>query len=286
MPLSPTEMYPAQAPQITVRTLTLRTGIQMRIAEHGPLHGPTVVMLHGWGALLYMYRHALDRLPAAGFRTVAVDLRGYGLSDKPTADDSYSLMAYQADIDALLDELGADRVALVGHSMGGGLALRYALTRPQRVSKLALINPSGLSAVPYLRLLQSVPAPLLAAIGSTLVPRWAIGWILRHIAYTDASLVTERDIDEYWAPTQRLGYVHAARADTFPNAVLEALASGRAVVGTAVGGSHARDTWRARPLTSHLERRGCKTAQQSCGTCSWCTLPTRGTPRSRVCDVG
>ena len=212
MPLSPTEMYPAQAPQITVRTLTLRTGIQMRIAEHGPLHGPTVVMLHGWGALLYMYRHALDRLPAAGFRTVAVDLRGYGLSDKPTADDSYSLMAYQADIDALLDELGADRVALVGQSMGGGLALRYALTRPQRVSKLALINPSGLSAVPYLRLLQSVPAPLLDAIGSTLVPRWAIGWILRHIAYTDASLVTERDIDEYWAPTQRLGYVHAARA--------------------------------------------------------------------------
>jgi pimeloyl-ACP methyl ester carboxylesterase len=212
MPLSPTEMYPAQAPHIAVRTLTLRTGIQMRIAEHGPVHAPTVVMLHGWGALLYMYRHALERLPAAGFRTVAVDLRGYGVSDKPTADGSYSLMAYEADIDALLDELGADRVALVGQSMGGGLALRYALTRPQRVSKLGLINPSGLSAVPYLRLLQSIPPPLLDAIGSSLVPRWAIGWILRHIAYTDASLVTERDIDEYWAPTQRPGYVHAARA--------------------------------------------------------------------------
>jgi pimeloyl-ACP methyl ester carboxylesterase len=212
MPLSPTEMYPAQAPHVAVRTLTLRTGIQMRIAERGPLNGPTVILLHGWGALLYMYRHALERLPAAGFRTIAVDLRGYGLSDKPTADGTYSLMVYQADIDALLDELGADRVALVGQSMGGGLALRYALTRPHRVSKLALINPTGLSAVPYLKLLQSVPTRLLDAIGTTLVPRWAIGWILRHIAYTDGSLVTERDIDEYWAPTQRAGYVHAARA--------------------------------------------------------------------------
>ena len=211
MPLSPTEMYPAQTPHIAVRTLTLRTGIQMRIAERGPLHGPTVVMLHGWGALLYMYRHALERLPLAGFRTVAVDLRGYGLSDKPTAAGSYSLIAYQADLDALIDELGVERVALVGQSMGGGLALRYALTRPQRVSRLALINPSGLSAVPFLKLLQSVPTRLLDAIGPALVPRWAIAWILRHIAYNNALAVTERDIDEYWAPTQRAGYVHAAR---------------------------------------------------------------------------
>ena len=42
-----------------------------------------VVMLHGWGASLYMYRHALDRLPRPGLRAIAVDLRGYGLSDKP-----------------------------------------------------------------------------------------------------------------------------------------------------------------------------------------------------------
>jgi pimeloyl-ACP methyl ester carboxylesterase len=60
-----------------VRTLTLRSGIRTRIAERGPLDAPPVVMLHGWGASLYMYRHAFERLPASGLRTIAVDLRGY-----------------------------------------------------------------------------------------------------------------------------------------------------------------------------------------------------------------
>ena len=53
---------------------------------------------------------------------------------------------------------------------------------------------------------------MLDGIGTALVPRWAIGWILRHIAYSQPSLVTESDVDEYWAPTQLAGYVHASRA--------------------------------------------------------------------------
>jgi pimeloyl-ACP methyl ester carboxylesterase len=53
---------------------------------------------------------------------------------------------------------------------------------------------------------------VLNALGPRLVRRWAIEWILKRLAYGDASLVTERDIDEYWAPTQLAGFVHAARA--------------------------------------------------------------------------
>ena len=59
MPLSPAEMYPARAPDVTARVLELRTGIRMRVAERGPIGAPTIVMLHGWGASLYMFRHAL-----------------------------------------------------------------------------------------------------------------------------------------------------------------------------------------------------------------------------------
>ena len=83
--LSPSEMFPAFAPHIAVRTVALRSGVRVRVAESGPSDGRPVVMLHGWGASLYMFRHALDRFPRAGIRAIAVDLRGYGLSDKPPA---------------------------------------------------------------------------------------------------------------------------------------------------------------------------------------------------------
>jgi pimeloyl-ACP methyl ester carboxylesterase len=212
MPLSPSEMYPAGVTDVRVRTLSLRSGIRMRVAERGPLDAPALVMLHGWGGSLYMFRHALERFPALGFRTIAIDLRGYGLSDKPLDANSYSLKSYSADLDALLDDLGEKPVALVGQSMGGGLALRYAIAHPSRVSKLALINPTGLSHVPYINVLQYAPSFVFDALGPHLVRRWAVAWILRRLAYGDASLVTARDVDEYWAPTQLAGFVHAAQA--------------------------------------------------------------------------
>jgi pimeloyl-ACP methyl ester carboxylesterase len=205
-------MFPASAPNITVRFITLRTGVCLRVAESGPASGTPVVMLHGWGASLYMYRHALERFPMKGIRTIAVDLRGYGLSDKPLTGDAYSLNTYCSDLDALLDELSLSTTALVGQSMGGGLALRYALSRHDRISKLGLINPTGLARVPYIGVLQLLPTAMVDALGSRAIPRWLVALILRRLAYGDPSAVTQRDIDEYWAPTQLPGFVHAARS--------------------------------------------------------------------------
>jgi pimeloyl-ACP methyl ester carboxylesterase len=212
MPLSPSEMYPAGVVDVRVRTLSLRSGIRMRVAERGPSNAPRLVMLHGWGGSLYMYRHALERFPALGFRTVAVDLRGHGLSDKPLAPNSYSLKSHFADLDALLDDLGGSPIVLVGQSMGGGIALRYTIANPSRISRLVLINPTGLSQVPYIQLLRLTPSFFFDALGPRLVRRWGVAWILKRLAYGDGSLVTEHDIDEYWAPTQLAGFVHAAHA--------------------------------------------------------------------------
>ena len=96
--------------------------------------------------------------------------------------------------------------------MGGGLALRYALARPERVSTLVLINPTGLVPSRTSPLLRHSPAAIVDALGARLVPRWMIRFILRRLAYGDPTIVTERDVDEYWAPTQLPGFVHAARA--------------------------------------------------------------------------
>ena len=185
--------------------------MSLRVIESGPPQGLPVVMLHGWGASAYMYRHALELLPSLGMRSLAVDLRGHGLSDKPTGVGSYTLDAYCAELDALLDLLALPRVALIGQSMGGGIALHYALRNPTRVERLVLVSPVGLVPIAYLHALQIVPRSVVTSFGRRLAPRYFIEFLLRHVAYGDPTRPTERDVDEYWAPTQLPGFVPAAR---------------------------------------------------------------------------
>lgn len=184
----------------------------MRVVEGGLPSGGPVVLLHGWGACAYSFRHAFDLLGRHGFRVVAADLRGFGLSDKPSASGAYSLANHREDLDQLLDALAIERAALVGHSMGGGIALQYAFDRPERVAALALIGPTNLVDIPMLRLPKLAPRFLARLLGRRMVPRVAIEMILRWIAYGNASLVTDDVIDEYWAPTQLPGYAYAARS--------------------------------------------------------------------------
>jgi pimeloyl-ACP methyl ester carboxylesterase len=186
-PLSPAALFPAGISQFTSRLVSLATGVRLRVVESGPLAGPPVVMLHGWGACAYTFRHALASLPTHGFRAIAVDLRGHGLSDRPSVSGAYTLDAYAADLAALQDLLELPRVALLGHSMGGGLALRYALQRPQRVSALALVNPTGLVDVRWVALMRLVPRAMVQALGERLVPRWLVAFIMRRLAFADAS---------------------------------------------------------------------------------------------------
>jgi pimeloyl-ACP methyl ester carboxylesterase len=195
---------------VDVRFIRLGTGVTVRVAESGPVHGVPLVMLHSWGGSLYMWRYAFDILPAFGIRTIGVDLRGFGLSDRPRERDAYRLDAYCADVDALFDALGVARGALLGHSMGGALAFHYALRRPDRVSRLAVINPAGLTRLIYPTVARAVPRAAIATLSERVISRSLINFILRRLVYGDSSKVTERDVDQYWSPTQLPGFVHAA----------------------------------------------------------------------------
>lgn len=210
-PLSPDEIFPAGSPDIVQRFLTLRSGVRVRIAESGPSSGVPIVMLPGWGGTIYMYRHAFDALARAGFRVIAADLRGFGLSDRPRKRGAYVLDSYIEDLLGLLDALGLENPMIAGQSMGGGVVVRFAQRHPERVSRIVLINPVGLVPLRFMPLLRMTPR-FLAVLGRRLVPRAMIRFILKYLAYGDPSLVSERDIDEYWAPTQLPGYVYAARA--------------------------------------------------------------------------
>jgi pimeloyl-ACP methyl ester carboxylesterase len=212
-PLPPDQLFPAHHSDIAQRFVDLPSGIRLRIAEAGPADGDPVLLIHGWGANLYMYRHGLDALPRLGKRAIAVDLRGFGLSSRVRRRrGAYSLDEYIGDLLALLDALELSRPAIIGQSMGGGLALRFALRHEGRVSRVVLINPSSLVPIRFLPIVRTMPRALVAALGRRLVPRWAIAFTLRRIAYGNPKIVTEQDIDEYWSPTQLPGYTAAARA--------------------------------------------------------------------------
>lgn len=211
-PLSPAELFPAGVSEIATRMITLTTGVRVRVAEAGAPRGEPVIMLHGWGASIYTFRHAFAVLARAGWRVIAMDLRGHGLSDHPRGKNAYSTDAYLADLDALFDALDLSRAALVAHSMGGGIALRHALRASRRVSALALINSTNLASIPFVSLVRLSPRALVGMVGERLVSRWLVGFILRRIAYGDPSHVTERIVDEYWGTARVPGYVRAVRA--------------------------------------------------------------------------
>lgn len=121
---------------------------------------PTLLMLHGWMDVSASFQFVVDALEALapGHHVVAPDWRGYGLTARARAD-CYWFPDYLADLDAVVDHLvdhlgegsGERRVVLVGHSMGGNIALLYAGIRPQRVQAVVNLEGFGLRDQPSSR---------------------------------------------------------------------------------------------------------------------------------------
>jgi 4,5:9,10-diseco-3-hydroxy-5,9,17-trioxoandrosta-1(10),2-diene-4-oate hydrolase len=115
--------------------------------EGGDLGGGLpLVMLHGGGPGASAWSNFGSALPgfASDFRTLLVDQPGFGGSDKPEVQGNYYRFAADH-VAALLDEIGIERVHLLGNSLGGGTAMRFALTYPERVGRLVLMGPGGAS---------------------------------------------------------------------------------------------------------------------------------------------
>jgi pimeloyl-ACP methyl ester carboxylesterase len=111
-------------------------GIRLHVAETG--EGPLVLMLHGFGEFWWTWRHQLTAVADAGFRAVAVDLRGYGDSDKPPR--GYDAWTLSGDVAGLIKALGERKAHLVGHGWGGLLAWSVAAIHPRLVHSLAVLS--------------------------------------------------------------------------------------------------------------------------------------------------
>ncbi|MGB1563720.1 MAG: alpha/beta fold hydrolase [Sinimarinibacterium flocculans] len=127
---------------------TLPNGYRIHYLDEGK--GPVVVFLHGSGngASGYSnFKHNYPALVEAGYRVIVPDMIGFGYSDKPD-DVEYPLDFFIECMKQLLDVVGIDRYTLVGNSLGGAVALGFALAHPDHVERLVLMAPGGLNDLP------------------------------------------------------------------------------------------------------------------------------------------
>jgi pimeloyl-ACP methyl ester carboxylesterase len=115
-------------------------GERLHYVDEGARNGRPVVMLHGNPAWAYLYRRFIAALVDAGRRAIAIDLLGFGRSDKPGDHESYAIAAHARRVGALLDGLDLRDACLVVHDWGGPIGLPWAVANPDRVSRLMILN--------------------------------------------------------------------------------------------------------------------------------------------------
>jgi pimeloyl-ACP methyl ester carboxylesterase len=121
-------------------------GVKIHYAETGS--GPLVVMIHGFPDFWYSWRHQMEGLKDA-YRVVAIDQRGYNLSDAPDGIENYDMRLLVSDVVAVIRHLGYDKATIVGHDWGGVVAWNTAFYVPEVVDKLVILNlphPNGMAA--------------------------------------------------------------------------------------------------------------------------------------------
>ena len=179
-------------------------GLQLRYREWGERHAeqPSLLLLHGFANSLQSFRELAPRL-ADQHHVIAIDMPGYGLSDKPVDYDYHNGPQAETIIKAAR-ALGLSRVVYVGHSLGGAIALQAAIKDPNTAG-LVLLNPGILSTgVPKIVQVTLPPLPRMSA--KLFASRDFRGNFLRR-SYVDPTLVTEQVIDDVMLGTRAEGYM-------------------------------------------------------------------------------
>ncbi|MBA3467534.1 MAG: alpha/beta hydrolase [Gemmatimonadaceae bacterium] len=208
--LPPEKMFPSEDANFRTSFSILASGIRVRVVEIGAPAAPPVVMIPGWGCPVYIFRKTLPALADAGYRAIAFDVKGSGLSDKPVGEKEYSVAALVEHLREVLDALALDAPAVVGHSRGASLAFHFAAQYPSRVRALGLLAPVGLTGLPLWRLYKALTPNFLDPLFRRVSPRFVVKLALRRV-YGKRGVFTEADVDQYWAPTQFPEYAVALR---------------------------------------------------------------------------
>jgi pimeloyl-ACP methyl ester carboxylesterase len=203
VPAAPLEAKYAMPPSRFVQA----GGIRFHIRDRG--EGPVLVLLHGQAINLYAWEPAA-KLLAADHRVISIDLPGHGLTG-PDPQARYTLAQMAESIDALMEELGIARFALAGNSLGGGIALRYALAHPDKLDALVLVDAVGGPATspgPLAFRLQG--AAIIGQLMQWFTPQWTVRLVLAD-TFGDPRRLTDDEVASTYELLLRSGDRAAGR---------------------------------------------------------------------------
>jgi pimeloyl-ACP methyl ester carboxylesterase len=169
-------------------------GTSLRVRISGPKDSPAVLMLHGFGSSLETWE-PWAQLLSGGYRVVRFDLPGCGLSEADRSGRYGEARSLEL-VKALMDELGIEKAVLIGNSIGGRIAWRFAAAFPDRTSKLVLISPDGFASPGF----EYGKAPQVSGILKLMkyfLPRTLLRTNLA-AAYGDPSRLSEATVDRYY----------------------------------------------------------------------------------------
>jgi pimeloyl-ACP methyl ester carboxylesterase len=170
----------------TERTVRVN-GITLHYLDWGAADAPPVVLLHGITGHARVWDHVAERL-VPGRRVLALDQRGHGDSD-PAPDDDYRVASMADDVAAFADSLRLDRFALLGHSMGGRIAIQYAAAHAARLERLIVVDIGPDIELAGLQRVRDMMSKSPERIQSE---EWAVEYIRRANPLQDVDLLRQR----------------------------------------------------------------------------------------------
>ncbi|HEY3698480.1 MAG TPA: alpha/beta hydrolase [Spongiibacteraceae bacterium] len=171
----------------------------MKIHYHDLGQGYPVLFLQGSGGGASGWSNFQFNAPAfveAGYRALLIDLPGYGYSSKPT-DVAYTLDYFIGYINEFLEKLGIDKLVLLGNSLGGAIAIGFALKYPQKASQLILMSPGGIENQPDYFTMPGMAIMKEVFMGGA-TSRDKLAEFVKKALVFDAKSVTEELIDQRW----------------------------------------------------------------------------------------
>jgi pimeloyl-ACP methyl ester carboxylesterase len=162
--------------------------------------------MHGWNGSTFNMRYTIPEL-AQKYRVIALDLLGYGFSARP-ADGDYSIAGLADFVARVMDRLELERATVLGHSMGGAVAMRLALSHPVRVQRLVLVASATRSEMRRGRAFRMLMRPLLPLLAAAFLRRGTVRRTLLRIVH-DPALVTPEFVEGHFKPLRVKGHLRS-----------------------------------------------------------------------------
>jgi pimeloyl-ACP methyl ester carboxylesterase len=171
--------------------------------------GQVVLMVHGFGSSTYSWQKVAPILQMKGYHVYAVDMKGFGWSDKPEAgkDVKYDPITLMEEVRAWMDALGLKDVVYVANSLGGAIGVLMAMEHPEYINKMVLLDPAGYSQKkPMIIRMEAIPGAVCSI--KAFFGKWVPKWNLKEVTY-NKDWVSQEQIDNYYVRLITMGSIDA-----------------------------------------------------------------------------